>query len=513
MTEKVISTKYDAAAAEKAVSFFHDCLRHTKGKWRGEPFTLSDWQADVVRKIYGTKKADGTRQYRTVFIAVPRKQGKTTFAAGLALYSLFCDGEKGAEVINAAADREQAALCFETAKQMVEFEPLLFNRSETYKRSIIRPEKGASYKVISSDAGTKHGLNVSYAGIDELHAWKNRELYDVIVTSQGAREQPLNVITTTAGYDKKTVCYELWRYAEQVRDGVIDDPTFLPVIFAADEDDDWTDPKTWAKANPNYGVTVQKEFFEQECAKAKAMPAYQNVFRRLYLNQWTEAENAWLSTEAWKACGGALPDLTGKPCFGGLDLSTTTDISAFTLNFPLDDGSVAILPYFFIPKDAINRRIKRDRVPYDVWVRNGYIDVHEGKAIDYDKIRAKINELGKIYNIKEIAIDRWNGHQISKQLEDDGFTMVGFGQGFASMSEPTKKFETLVLTEKLRHGDNPVLKWMAANVMAEQDAAGNLKPSKKKSTEKIDGIVASIMGVGRIIAQDLNEPNLEVILA
>lgn len=513
MAKRASSTKFDAQAAERAVAFFRECLTHTTGKWRGTPFELSDWQADVVRKTYGTKNPDGARQYRTIFIAVPRKQGKTTFAAGLALYSLFCDGEPGAQVINAAADRDQAALCFDTAKQMVEAEQALSGRAEVFKRAIIRPEKGASYRVLSSDAGTKHGLNVSYAGIDELHAWKDRELYDVIVTSQGAREQPLNVITTTAGYDKHTVCYELWRYAEQVRDGQIDDPTFLPVIFAADEADDWTAPETWAKANPNFNITVSEDFYRRECEKAKAIPAYQNVFRRLYLNQWTEAESPWLSAEAWKACGGELPDLAGCRCFAGLDLATTTDIAAFVMVFQLPDSAVAVKPVFFVPEDAIAKRAKRDRVPYDVWTRQGHIIAHPGKVIDYDRIRQTINELAQEYQIAEIAVDRWNAHQITKQLEDDGFEVVGFGQGFASMSEPTKRFEALVISEKLRHGDNPVLRWMAANVMAEMDAAGNLKPSKKKSTEKIDGIVAAIMGIGRLIAQDLKEPNYEVIMA
>lgn len=508
------STSYfDDAAAELAVSFFSECLRHTTGKWRGQPFELTDWQANIVRTIYGTMNPDGTRQYRTIFIAVPRKQGKTTFAAGLALYSLFCDSEKGAQVINAAADRDQAALCFDTAKQMVEFEPALLGRSEVFKRAITRPEKGASYKVLSSDAGTKHGLNVSYAGIDELHAWKDRELYDVIVTSQGAREQPLNVITTTAGYDKKTVCFELWRYAEQVRDGQIDDPTFLPVLFAIDEDDDWTDPKIWAKANPNFNVTVNESFYRQECAKARAIPAYQNVFRRLYLNQWTEAESVWLTAESWKKCGVALPNLEEKTCYAGLDLATTTDIAAFVMVFPLDDGTFAVEPHFFVPKESINNRVKKDRVPYDVWARQGFLHVHDGKVLDFDKIRSTINELNEKHHIKEIAFDRWQAHQISHQLEADGFTMVKFGQGFASMSEPAKKLETLIISEKLKHGDNPVLRWMAANVMVEMDAAGNIKPSKAKSTEKIDGIVATIMGVGLIIAQQIKKANHEVILA
>lgn len=495
-SSKQVEYWYDYGAAETAVAFFAECLTHTTGEWRGQPFVLDEWQAKIVRDLFGWKRPDGTRKYRTAFIALPRKQGKTTLAAGLALYALYCDGEPGAQVINAAADREQAALCFESAKGMVEAEPELNSRSEAYRRSIIVPNTGSSYKVLSSDANTKHGLSVSYAGIDELHAWPDRDLYDVLVTSMGARRQPLTVVTTTAGYDKHTICYELWDYAVKVRDGVVPDDTFLPVIYAADPDDDWTDPATWAKANPGFGVSVKEEFYAHECAKARALPAYENTFRRLYLNQWTESDSRWLSSDAWNECGGKLPDLSGATCYAGLDLATTTDIAALVLAFPVD-GLTHLMPFFFVPKEAIQKRVTRDRVPYDVWVRDGHIVATPGAVIDYDVIRRTINELAEQYHIKEIAVDRWNAAQISTQLEGDGFELVGFGQGFASMSGPTKEFEARVIGKTLRHGDNPVLRWMASNVTVEQDAAGNLKPSKKKSTEKIDGIVSAIMAIGR----------------
>lgn len=496
----VSSAKYwfDQETADKAVAFFAECLTHTTGEWRGKPFVLDDWQADIVRQIFGWKREDGTRRYRTVFIALPRKNGKTTLAAGLALYALYCDGELGAQVINAAADREQAALCFDSAKGMVENERELFTRSEVFRRSITVPNTGSSYKVLSSEAFTKHGLSVSYAGCDELHAWPDRELYDVLVTSMGARRQPLTVITTTAGYDKQSLCYELWDYATKVRDGIIPDDTFLPVIYAADPDDDWTDPKTWKKANPAFNVTVMEDFYAQECAKARALPAYENTFRRLYLNQWTESDSRWLSSDAWLACGGELPDLTGELCFAGLDLATTTDIAALVLAFP-KGPDVYLMPFFFVPEEAIQKRAKKDRVPYDVWVQQGHIIATPGAVIDYGIIRRTINELGEKYQIKEIAFDRWNATQISTQLEGDGFEMVGFGQGFASMSAPTKEFEARVIGKTLHHGNNPVLTWMASNVTVEQDAAGNMKPSKKKSTEKIDGIVAAIMSLGRVM--------------
>lgn len=492
---------FDEAAADRAVSFFAECLKHTTGEWRGQPFVLSPWQAEIVRNIFGWKRPDGTRKYRTVFLGLPRKMGKTTLAAGLALYALYCDGEPGAQVINAAADREQAALCFDSAKQMVEAEPELSSRSESFRRSITVPATGSSYKVLSSEAYSKHGLSVSYAGMDELHAWPDRELYDVLVTSMGARRQPLTVITTTAGFDKHSLCYELWNYADQVAAGIIKDESFLSVIFAAGKDDDWKDPATWAKANPNFDVTVQQSFYEQECAKAVSLPSYENTFRRLYLNQWTEQDVRWLSMDAWDACAAPMPDLDGLPCFAALDLSSTTDITALVLGFPVD-GKVHLLPFFWIPAEGVKKRVDRDRVPYSQWIKDGFIMTTPGKVIDYEFIRRKINELAEQYHIKEVAIDRWNATQLSTQLEGDGFEMVGFGQGFSSMASPTKELERRILEGTLNHGANPVMRWMASNITTEQDAAGNLKPSKKKSTERVDGIVATIMALGRIMLTD-----------
>ncbi len=509
MTKRASSAEFhfDAEAADKAVAFFAECLTHVTGEWRGQPFVLSDWQAKIVRDIFGWKRPDGTRRYRTVFIAIPRKAGKTTLAAGLALYALYCDGEPGAQVINAAADREQAALCFEAAQGMVQAEPALANRSNVFRRSIVVPNTGSSYKVISSEAFSKHGMSCSYIGADELHAWPNRELLDVLTTSTGARRQPLTVITTTAGYDRHSICYELWSYAEKVRDGIVKDDSFLPVIYAADKDDDWADPATWRKAHPGLGVSVKLEYFEQEAAKAKALPSYENTFRRLLLNQWTESDVRWLSMEAWDGCQQELPELDGLPCYAGLDLASTTDIAALVLGFPMA-GTVHLLPFFFVPEDGIKRRADRDRVPYPEWVKQGLITATPGAVIDYEFIRAKINDLAERYQIKEVAIDRWNATQLSTQLAGDGFEMIGFGQGFASMSAPTKELERRVLSRQINHGGNPVLRWMASNVSVEIDAAGNMKPSKKKSTERIDGIVAALMSLGRIMQADEDQSSV-----
>ena len=499
---------FDTEAADKAVAFFAECLRHTTGEWRGEPFVLADWQADeVVRPLFGWKRQDGTRRYRTAFIFIPRKAGKTSLAAGLALYALYCDNEPGAQVVNAAADRDQAALCFDAAKQMVEMEPELADRAEVFKRSIAISETGSSYRVLSSDAYTKHGLNCSFIGADELHCWPNRELYDTLTTSTGARRQPLTVITTTAGYDKHSLCYELYDYAVKVRDGIIEDDSFLPVIYEAGPDDDWKDPKTWSKAHPGLDISIKREYIVSECDKAKAVPAYENTFRRLLLNQWTEQDSRWLSMDSWDACEGDLPDLKTRDCFAGLDLASTVDVTAFVLTFPVE-SKLVLVPFFWLPRERLQDRVKRDRVPYDVWVKQGYIRLTEGAVTDYDAIREDILKIAEDYRIREIAVDRWNATQLATQLSGEGFEMVGFGQGFASMSGPAKELERRVLGKDLLHDGNPVLRWMVSNVTVTQDPAGNVKPDKAKSSEKIDGVVAGCMGIGRYMVAEQDKPDI-----
>jgi phage terminase large subunit-like protein len=306
---------------------------------------------------------------------------------------------------------------------------------------------------------------------------------------------------TTADFDRESICNEKLDYAKKVRDGIIEDPAFLPCVYEASVEDDWTSPEVWGRVNPNLGVSISREYFERECKRAKESPAATNTFKRLHLNVKTQNDVLWLPLERWDACKGGLGELDGRECWGGLDLSTTTDISAFVLVFPQEDGSYDVLPRFWVPQDGAERRERRDRVPYQGWIAKEFIKATPGNVIDYDVIRADINALKEQFNIREIAVDRWNATQITTQLEGDGFTMVPFGQGFANMTAPTKELEKLVIDRGIRHADNPVLRWMASNVSVEQDAAGNLKPSKKKSTERIDGIVALIMGLGRAMVR------------
>jgi phage terminase large subunit-like protein len=484
----------DPKAADLAVRFFQENLTHSKGELGGKPFILEPWQQEYIRRLFGTMDGDA-RQYRTSLLAIPRKNGKSTLCAGIALKLLF-DGEPGAEIYSCAADRDQARLVFEMAKVCVENSPKLRARLQVFRNSIVRAETHSTYKALSAEAFTKHGLNAHGIIFDELHAQPDRELWDVMTTSTGARRQPLCVAITTAGFDRKSICWEIWRYALAVRDGAIKDPTFLPAIYAAEPEDDWTKEATWRKANPNLGVSVKLDDLRVRCQRAQDMPSEENTFRRLHLNQWTEQDTRWLRMDHWAQGDQPCPvDLAGRECFGGLDMATSFDTTCLCLLFDIGDGKYWAEPFFWIPEQNMRERVKRDRVPYDMWHKQGHLRTTGGNVTDYDQVRADINELAKKYNIRQIAIDRWNATQLSTQLQGDGINVLGFGQGYGSMSAPAKRLEALVVGGKVLH-HSPVLDWQASNVAVQSDHSGNIKPSKAKSTERIDGIVSLTMALG-----------------
>lgn len=492
---------FDEEAAQKAVDFFARWLRHQKGEFAGRSLALDEWQAEsIIRPLFGWKRTNGTRKYRTAYVEIPRKNGKTTIAAGVGLYLLFADGEQGAEIYSAAADREQAAIAFDLARSMVDAEPALKKRAQVFRRSIVVPSTGSSYKVLSADARSKHGFNAHGVIFDEVHAQPNRELYDVLHTSTGARRQPLEFLITTAGiYDPESIAWQLHSYAERVASGEIDDPSFLPVIYGAPKEADYRDADVWAAANPGMGISVKADYLAAEAKRAEEEPSYENTFRRLHLNQWTEQVTRWIKKEEWERCAGSLPDLTGRYCYPALDLSTTTDISALALVFPPDDEKepTYLLPFFWCPENKIRKASQSDRVPYDAWARDGYIEATPGDVVDYAFIRKRVGELSKVYKFGHFAFDPWNAMQLAMQLgEEDGFTMVEHRQGFISMNEPAKEFERMVIAKRLMHSGNPVLNWMVSNVALKRDAAGNIKPDKERSTGRIDGVVASVMGIG-----------------
>ena len=495
---------YDKKSAARVVRFFERELVHIKGEAAGKSFILQPWQKKIVKRLFGWKHREtGLRKYKTLYLELPRKNGKSAFGSGLALYLLDADGEPGAEVVSAAADTEQAAIVFETAKQMVLSNPKLSNRITIFKRSLGVHPTASSYKVISSEASTKHGANLSAIIIDELHAQPDRELTDVLTTSQAYRRQPLTVFLTTAGYDKNSICWEYHDYAVRVKNGIINDPSFLGIVFAAGPDDDWQAESTWRKANPNYGVTVQADYFKEQAQRASEVIAYENTFKRLHLNIWTEQDSRWLPIEKWDSCQRTFSEeeLNGRRCFIGVDLATTTDITAVCLLFPWDDGTFRAKWAFFVPSDTVQVRVKRDRVPYDVWAREGSLSLTPGAVCDYDYIREAFRKWAALYNIEQVVIDRWNATQLATQLQGDGLEVAFYGQGFASMSAPMKELNGLIVGEKLHHNGDQIMRWMISNVAIEQDAAGNIKPSKRRSKEKIDGVVALVNALGVAISK------------
>ncbi len=498
---------YDKSAADAAVTFIN-CLRHTKGEWYGAPFDLIDWQEQIIRDVFGTLKPNGYRQFNHVYVEIPKKQGKSELAAAVALLLTCGDYEHGGEIYGCAADRQQASIVFDVAVDMVEQCPALKSRIKpilSQKRLVYKP-LGSFYQVLSAEAFSKHGLNVHGVVFDELHAQPNRKLYDVMTHGSGdARKQPLYFLITTAGNDQHSICWEVHQKARDIIDGRKVDPSFYPVIYGADEADDWTDPKVWKKANPSLGITVDIEKLHIACESARQNPAEENLFRQLRLNQWVKQSVRWMPMEKWDAC--AFPvnmaALEGRVCYGGLDLSSTTDITAFVLVFPPDDGEgderYSILPFFWIPEDCLDLRVRRDHVPYDVWKQQGFLLTTEGNVVHYGFIEAFIEDLGTRFNIREIAFDRWGATQMVQNLEGLGFTVVAFGQGFKDMSSPTKELMRLTLDRKLAHGGHPALRWMMDNIHVRTDPAGNIKADKERSTEKIDGAVATIMALDRAL--------------
>ena len=499
------TSHYDKDAADYAVMFI-ESLCHTKGTWAGKPFELIDWQEQIIRDLFGVLKPNGYRQFNTPYIEIPKKQGKSELAAAVALLLLCGDGEERAEVYGCAADRNQAKIVFDVAVDMVRFCPALSKRVkilESQKKITYLPTN-SSYQVLSADVANKHGFNTHGVIFDELHTQPNRKLFDVMLQGSGdARMQPLYFLITTAGNDTNSICYEVHQKAIDIAEGRKVDPTFYSVIYGAAEDEDWTDPKVWKKANPSLGITVGIDKVKAACESAQQNPGEENAFRQLRLNQWVKQSVRWMPMDKWDAC--AFPvsedDLEGRICYGGLDLSSTTDITAFVLVFPpLDEeDKYYVLPYFWIPEETLDLRVRRDHVPYDLWERQGTLMTTEGNVVHYGYIEKFIEQLGERFNIREIAFDRWGAVQMVQNLEGMGFTVVPFGQGFKDMSPPTKELMKLVLEEKIAHGGHPVLRWMMDNIFIRTDPAGNIKADKEKSTEKIDGAIATIMGLDRAI--------------
>ena len=496
---------FDERKAQRVVRFI-EALRHTKGEFHGQPFHLLPWQEKIIRDVFGTVRDDDPtmRQYTTAYIEIPKKNGKSELGAAIALNMLINDDEWKAEVYSCASDRQQAAIVFDVAVDMVRQSPALMKRVKiipSTRRMIYQPT-GSIYQVLSSEVATKHGLNVSACIFDELHTQPTRALYDVMTQGSGdARKQPLWFLLTTAGTDRNSICWEVHQKALDILEGRKIDPRFYPVLFGLPDEADWTSEENWYRANPSLDHTITIDKVRDAFRKAQETPADENQFRQLRLNQWVKQSVRWMPMDKWDECGGVVDPyaLEGRACYAGLDLSSTSDLTALVLAFPptSEDEPYRVLPFFWLPEETLSLRVRRDHVPYDQWAKRGFIQTTEGNVVHYGFIERFICELGERYDIREIAHDRWNATMMVQTLEDDGFTMVPFGQGFKDMSPPTKELMRLVLEHRLCHGGHPVLRWNMDNAFVRTDPAGNLKLDKEKSTEKVDGAVALVMALDR----------------
>ncbi len=519
---------FDPEDAQRPITFFETFCRHSKGEWRGQLILLEDWQQRILGIVFGWKRADGTRRFRIAYIEIARKNSKSTMGAGVGLYLTAADDEPGAEVYSSATKKDQAKIVHDSAVAMVQASPELKREVRTFRNNLHVPQLGSKFEPLGADSSTMDGLSPHGNIIDELHAHRNRDLWDVMDTAMGARRQPLTWAITTAGlYDPESIGWLQHQHAMNVLDGIIEDDAFFGIIFAADEEDDWQDPQTWAKANPNIGVSVKPDYLEGQCRKAQQQPSFLNTFLRLHLGRWTQQRDRWINIEQWNACDpvtltaaeyeARLEALAGATCYGGLDLSSKLDLSALVLLFP---DTWDLFCRFYCPEATVLERSKRDRVPYDAWARDGWLVATPGNTIDYDYIERDIlgihdqpgvedvPGLCDRFQVEEIAFDPYNATQLATHLSAGGITMVEVRQGFQSLSEPSKEFEANIVNGKFRHGGHPVLRWNVANVAAREDVNANIMPDKGASggggtkaaqKNRIDGVSAAIMALSRVI--------------
>lgn len=496
---------FDELKAQRVLNFI-ECLKHTKGEFHGKPFHLLPWQRQIVSDVFGMVRDDepDKRQYNQVYIEIGKKNGKSELGAALALNMLVNDDEWKAEVYSCASDRQQAGIVFDVAVDMVKQSPALMRRIKiipSTKRMIFQPN-GSIYQVLSSEVATKHGLNVSACIFDELHTQPTRKLFDVMTQGSGdARKQPLFFFLTTAGTDRASICWEVHQKAMDILEGRKRDPRFYPVVYGLADGDDWQDERNWYKANPSLDHTISIDKVRDAYQKALETPADENMFRQLRLNQWVKQSVRWMPMDRWDECGGLVDAvaLEGRVCYAGLDLASTSDLTTIVLVFPpeSEEEPYYVLPFFWLPEETVELRVRRDHVMYDAWEAQDFLMTTEGNVVHYGFIEQFIVSLGERYNIREIAYDRWNATMMVQTLEDDGFTMIPFGQGFRDMSPPTKELMRIVLERRLAHGGHPVLRWNMDNAYVRTDPAGNLKIDKEKSTEKVDGAVALVMALDR----------------
>lgn len=523
-----VKTKSDIRAAregcivapvlgEHVIQFFANHLRHSKGRWAGERFTLLKWERDMLMPLFSWVRPDGTRRFRRGGVWIAKKNGKSTLCAGLVMYLLIADDEPGAEIYGAAVDRHQAAIVFNEAASMVAKSPDMAERlyvNKTVKR-IAYPDRGCFYQALSKEAGTAEGVNAHAVIEDELHAWKNRELYDALRYSGAARRQPLELTISTAGvYDPESIGYEQYDYARMVRDGAVIDTSFFPLIFEVAADADWTDERQWAKANPSMGETIDIDEMRTEFKAAEKSIVAQNRFRRYRLNQWVQQEVRWIDLGKWNRCQRDFTpdDLLGRSCWAGLDLASRKDTTAFVLCFPPpdedEDELFYVLPFFWVPRDSLELRTHEEKRLFQAWAESGDMFVTHGAETDYSAMRDVILDCAKRYDLRGVAYDNYNATSDTiGPLGDAGINMVEHQQGMVAMTAPTKRFETLILGRNLAHAGHPCLTYQINNVEVKIDSNENMKPVRT-GRRRIDGVVAAIMALNLCMTQETPEPSV-----
>ena len=489
---------FDRAAADTLFKFFA-ALKHYKGEWAGQPIVLQPFQAFIVGSIFGWRcPTTGLRRYRQCYLEQPRGQGKSTLAAGVALWLAFFDQEPGAEVYCCATHRAQAKITWEAARQMV-LRSGLKDRIKVRVNNLHELHSASKLEPLGADADTLDGLRPNGVVLDEIHAMKSNNMIDVMTTATGTRRQPLVFEITTAGVGQLGVCWDHHEYTGKVLRGIVDDPTWLGVIIGADPDDDWRDPTVWRKANPNLGVSVKADDLERKAKQAIHIGTAEPEFRRLHLGQWVQQNDRYLSMTDWDRADNQTPidmeSLNGQPCVIGLDVSSKFDFTAAVAVFAIDDRLV-VVPTIWAPESIVEQS-RRALVPLTAWQRSGYLQTTPGNVIDQAFIRREINAMAKRWKVKEICFDSWNATSLAIELEADGLHLTEVRQGFKTLSEPTKELSALLATGRLQHGGHPVLRWMADNLTIRSDANGNIAPDKQRASEKIDAIVALIMAISR----------------
>lgn len=497
---------FNEGFASHAINFIEE-LEHTTGECAGKKFILEPWQAFIIWNLFGFVNPDGSRRFSRAYIEVPRKNGKSTFSSAVMLYGLIADDEAGAQIYSAATKLDQAMMVFGESVRMAQNtdwlkDAVVVNNSVNNRRII---HEQNLYKPLEWNPNKQDGLNTHMAVIDEYHAHPNDELYNVLFNSMGARRQPLLFTITTAGFNKESACFRHRGYCVNVLNGAIKDDALFSMIYTLDAGDDWMDEKVWAKANPNFGVSVYPRKLQQALTEAKEYAGKEVEFKTKLLNVWTDTEMTWISDETWRECFGD-DDLSGEYCYGGLDLASTADFCALTLYFP---AMHAIRTWYFLPEDAARKRNDAAGNSIREWIADGHITTTEGNVTDYSFIKAKIVQLATEYDIRDIAFDRFNASQLVIELQNEGITMFPFGQGFVSMSTPTKELERMVKNKQLRHANNPVTRWMMSNVLLRTDPAGNVKIDKAKSGDKVDGPVSVVMALGTAMQSAAKEQNTD----